>query len=111
MVGPSFTPSRSKGKQLAVSSEESDVDQSPGLKDILVEHEGVYWHTRTHTGIIDPIDYSLLAKRSEMNDKHSTIIESPSSNSSSKTTAFAYTAGTPEEVTKHFEEQVRVQRE
>jgi len=42
MVGPSLTPSKSKGKQLAVSSEESDVDRSPDLKDILIEPEGVY---------------------------------------------------------------------
>ena len=62
MVGPSFTPSKSKGKQLAISSEESDVDWSPGLKDILVEPEGVYWHTWTHTGTIAPVDYSLWVR-------------------------------------------------
>jgi len=81
------------------------------LKDIHVEPEGVYRHTQTFTGTIALVGYSLLARGSEVYDEHSTIIESPSSNSSSKTTAFAYTAGTPEEVTKHFEEQVRVQRE
>ena len=37
MVGPSFTPSKSNGKQLAVGSEESDADRSPSLKDVLVE--------------------------------------------------------------------------
>jgi len=45
MVGPRFTPSKSKGKQLAISSEESDDDWSPGLKDALAEPEGVYRHT------------------------------------------------------------------
>ena len=42
MVGLRFTLNKSKGKQLAVSSEELDVDRSPGLKDILIEPEGVY---------------------------------------------------------------------
>ena len=46
MVGLSFTPSKPKGKQLAVSSEESNVDQSSDLKDILIEPEGVYRYTR-----------------------------------------------------------------
>ena len=36
----SSIPSKSKEKQLVVSSEESDVDRSPSLKDILVELEG-----------------------------------------------------------------------
>ena len=80
MVGLSFTPSKSKGKQSAVSSEESDADWSLGLKDVLIEPEGVYRHTRTRTGTIAPVDYSLLARGIEVNDKHSTIIESQSSN-------------------------------
>ena len=42
MVGPSSTPSKSKEKQLAVSLEESEVIRSLGLKDILIEPEGVY---------------------------------------------------------------------
>jgi len=75
MMGPSFTPSKSKGKQLAVSSEESDADQSPDLKDVLIEPEGVYYHTRTRTGTIAPVDYSLLARRIELNDENSAIIK------------------------------------
>jgi len=111
MVGLSFTPSKSKGKQPAISSEESDVDRSPGLKDILVEPEGVHWHTRTYMGAIFTVDYNLLAREIEVNDEHSAIIESQSLNSSSETTAFAYMAKTPEEVAKRFEEQAWVQRE
>ena len=76
MVEPSSTPSKSKGRQLAVSSEESDDDPPPGLKDVLIESEGVYRHTRTRTRIIAPVDYSLLVRGIEMNDEHSTIIES-----------------------------------
>ena len=110
-MGPSSMPCKSKEKQLAVSSEESNADRSLVLKDVLVEPEGVYWHTRTRTGTITPVDYSLLAKEIEVNDEHSAIIESRSLNFSSETTAFAYTAGTPEEVAKRFEEQARVQRE
>ena len=93
MVGPSFTPSKSKGKQLAVSSEESDADRSPGLKDVLIESEGVYRHTRTRTGGIAPVDHNLLARGIEVSDEHSAIIKSQSSNSSSGTTAFAYMDG------------------
>ena len=76
MVGPSFAPSKSKGKQLAVSSEVLDIDRSLGLKDVLVKPEGVYRHTRAHTGMIAPVDYSLLARGIEINDEHSAIVES-----------------------------------
>ena len=68
MVGLSSTPSKSRGNQLAVILEESNVDRSSGLKDILVEPEGVYQHTRTRMGTIAPIDYNLLTKRIEVND-------------------------------------------
>jgi len=104
MVGPSSTQSKSKGKQLAVSLEESDADQSPSFKDDLVKPEGVYRHTRTCIGAIIPVNYSLLAREIEVNDEHSAIIKSRSLNSSSETTAFAYMAGTPEAVAKRFEE-------
>jgi len=103
MVGPSFTPKKSKGKQLAVSSEESDIDRSSGLKDILVEPEGVYQYTRTRTGTIAPVDYSLLAREIEVNDD--AIVESQSSNSSSEITTFSYMADTHDEVARQFEEQ------
>ena len=110
MMGSSSTPSKSKGKQLVVSSEESDADRSLGLKDILLEPEGLYWHTRTRTGIIALVDYSLLARGIKVNDEHSAIVESQSSNSSSGTTACAYMAGTPKEMAKQFEGQAPVQR-
>ena len=89
MVGLSFTSSKSKEKQLAVGPEESDDDQSSGLKNILVEPEGVYRDTRTRNGTIAPVDYSLLARGIEMNDEHSVIIESQSSNSSLETTTLS----------------------
>jgi len=107
MVGPSSTPSKSKNKQLAINSEESNVDWSPGLKDILVEPEGVYRHTRTRTEAIAPVNYSLLVGGIEVNDEHSAIIESQFLNSSSEITAFAYMVGTPEEVARQFKEQAR----
>ena len=74
--GPSSTPTKSKGKQLVVSSEESDADQSPGLKDALAELEEVYRHTRTRMVTIALVDYSLLAWEIEVNDEHSAIIKS-----------------------------------
>ena len=55
-------------------------------------------------GTIATVDYSLLARKIKVNDEHSAIIESQSSNSSSETTTFAYMAGTPEEVARQFEE-------
>jgi len=45
MVGTSATPRKSKGKHPAFSYEESDVKHFSGLKDILVEPEGIYRHT------------------------------------------------------------------
>ena len=76
MVGQSFTPSKSKGKQLVVSSEESDANRSPGLKDILVEPEEVYRHIQTRMGAIALVNYSLLSREIEVNDKYSAIVES-----------------------------------
>ena len=64
-MGSSFIPSRSKGKQLAVNFEESDV-----------EPEGIYQHTRTFTSTITPIDYNLLVRGIDVNDEHSAIVES-----------------------------------
>jgi len=46
MVGPSATPIKLKGKQPALSSEESDVEHFSCLKEILAEPEGIYIHTR-----------------------------------------------------------------
>ena len=94
MVGPSSTPSKSKGKQLAVSLEESDADRSPSLSDILSEPEGVYRHNQTHTGAIALVDYNLLPRGVEVNDENSAIIEFQSSNSGTGTTASAYMART-----------------
>ena len=79
-MGTNSTPSKSKKKQLAFNSEESNVDRSPGLKNVLVESEGVYRHTRTRTKTIALIDYSLLARGIKVNDEYSAIIESRSSN-------------------------------
>ena len=78
--------SRSRGKQPAVSSDESDT-----------EPEGVYRHTRTRTGVIPSIDYNALARGIEVNDSHSAIAESQASNSSMEKEAFIYMTSTPEE--------------
>jgi len=109
MVGPITTPSKSNGKQLALSSGESDAEYSLGLKEILIEPEGIYGHTRMQTGAITPIDYNNLAKGVESNDEHSAIMESHSSNSYVEKEAFTYMTNTPEEVARKFEEQAQVQ--
>ena len=64
-------PSKTKGKQSIVSSDESDT-----------ELEGVYRYTRTRTGIIAPVDYSALDRGIEVSESHSAIVESHASNSS-----------------------------
>ena len=84
--------SKSKGKQPAVSSNESDT-----------EPEGVYRHTRTQTGAVAPIDYNALARGIEVNDSHSAIAESQASNSSMEKEAFIYMTGTPEETARRLE--------
>jgi len=93
VVGPSITLSKTKGKQLIVSSDESDI-----------ETEGVYRHTRTRTGVRAPVDYSALSQGIEVSESHSTIIESLASNSSAEEKAFAYMASTPEEMARCFEQ-------
>ena len=99
MVGPSTTPSKTKGKQPTVSSDEFDT-----------EPEGVYQHTRTRTGIVAQLDYSALAWgiSSEM---HSAIAESQASNPFIEKEAFTYMAGTPEDMARRFEQQAQAQRE
>ena len=92
MVDPSTTPSKLKGKQLAMSSEKSDTERFSGLKEILIESEEIYEHTRIRTGAITPIDYNLPAKGNETDDEHSAIVGSYSSNSYRETKAFAYMA-------------------
>ena len=68
IVGSSTTPNRTKGKQQIVSSYEFDT-----------EPEGVYWHTRTRTGTIAPVDYSALDRGIEISEVHSAIAESQAS--------------------------------
>ena len=76
MVGSNITPSKSKGKQLAISSGESNIEPSSNLKEILVEPEGIHQHTRIRTGVIAPVDYNALAKGVKVSDEHSAITES-----------------------------------
>ena len=73
IMGPSTILSKSKGKQLAISSGESDVELSLGLKEILIKPKGNYQHTRIWTDAITPVDYNALAKGIEVSDEHSTI--------------------------------------
>ena len=85
--------SRSRGKQPAVSSDESDS-----------EPEGVYRHTRTRTGAIPPIDYNALARGIEVKDLQA-------SNSSIEKEAFIYMTSTPEETARRLDQQAQVQKE
>jgi len=47
MVDLSTTLSKSKGKQLVFSSKKSNTERFSGLKEILIEPEVTYRHTRT----------------------------------------------------------------
>ena len=110
MVGPSAMPRKSKRKQLALSFEESDVEYSSSLKEILIEPEQIYRHTRTRTGAITLIDYDSFAKGIESNDKHPAIAESHLSNFSMEREACTYMTNTPEKIVRRFKEQPRVQK-
>ena len=70
MVCPSTMPSKSKGRQIALSSEELDVKCSSGLKEILIESERIYQRTRIQIGVITLVDYNAMAKGIEANDHH-----------------------------------------
>jgi len=93
IVGPSTTLSKSKRKQPIVNSDESDT-----------EPKEVYWHTRTQTGMVAPVDYSALTWGIEVSESHSAMAESQASNSSVEKKAFAYMASTPEEMARCFEQ-------
>ena len=105
MVGPCTIPSKSKGKQSVVCSGESDDEPSSSLKEILSESEEMYQHTCIRTGTITPMNYSAIGRGIDVNEAHPAITESQTSNSSTEKEAFAYMAGTSEEVAKYFEEQ------
>ena len=110
MVGPSITPSKPKGKQLARNYEESDVERSLSLKEILVEPEGIYKRTRIQTKAITTVDYNALAQGIEASDEHWVIAKSQSFNSWIEKKTSAYMVDTPEEIAKRFEEKARVQQ-
>ena len=59
----------------------------------------------TWTGAVALINYSALARGIEVNESHSAVAKSQASNSSVEKEAFAYMAGTPEEMTRRFEQQ------
>ena len=65
----------SKGKQPVFLSDESDDEPSSGLKEILSELERVYQHTRIHTSIIDPVNYSALGRGIDVNEAYPAIAE------------------------------------
>jgi len=71
----------------------------------------VYRHTRTQTGLIALVNYSVLARGIKVSESHSAIMESQASNSSIEKEAFAYMVGTPEEMARRFEQQAQFQRE
>ena len=90
MVGQGATTSKSKGKQLALSSEDFDAKYSSGLKEILTEPEGIYRNARIRTEAMTSVDYNDLTKGIEVNEEHSAITESQSYNSYKETEAFTY---------------------
>jgi len=85
--------SRSRKKQPAVSSDESDT-----------EPEGVYRHTHTRTGAVAPVDYSALARGIEVSESYFAIAESQASNSSMEKETFVYMTNTPEETARRLEQ-------
>ena len=92
--------SKSRGKQSAVSSDESDM-----------EPEGVYRYTRTRTGAVAPVDYSALARGIEVSESHSVIAESQASNTSIEKEVFASMTNTPKETARRLEQEAQVQKE
>jgi len=109
MIGPSTTPSKSKGKQLAFSSAKLDTERSSGLKEVLIKPKGIYWHIQIRTEAVVPIDYNSPARGTETDDEHSAIVGSHSSNTYRETESFAYMADISKEINWKFEEQARVQ--
>ena len=81
------------------------------MKEILIEAEGIYQHTRIWTDAIAPEDYNALIREIEISDEHSAIAESQSSNSYMEKEAFAFIAETLQDMTRRFEVQARVQKE
>ena len=105
MVGPSTTQSKSKRRQLAISSEESNFEPSSGLKEILIKPKGIYQYTRIQTGTIALVNYNALARRIEVNNEHSTITESQLTNSYMEKEALIHMVNNPKELARVQKEQ------
>ena len=60
--------------------------------------------------MITPLDYNFLARGIKVNDEHSAVIESQSSNSYARMEAFAYMANISKEVARKFKKQDRAQQ-
>ena len=71
----------------------------------------MYRLTHTQTGVVAPVDYSVLARSIEVSESYSIIVESQASNSFVEKEAFEYMANTLEEMARHFEQQAQAQRE
>jgi len=68
------------------------------LKEILIQPGEIYQRARNRIEAITLVDYNVLARGIEASDEYSAIGESQSPNSYMEKKAFAYMAGTPEEV-------------
>ena len=90
MVGSSTTPSKSKRNQLVISSKESDVERCSGLKEILINPEGIFQRTHIQIGAITPVDYNAPTRGIEVSDD--TLLYDLSYMEKG---AFAYIAETP----------------
>ena len=71
----------------------------------------MYQYTHTQTGVVALVDCSALTRGIEVSELHSAIVESQASNSFVEKEAFAYMAGTLEEIARRFEQQAQAQRE
>jgi len=111
MVGSTNALKKPGREQSSQSSEESNSERFQRLKGLFEESGGVYKHTRTRTGTIAPVNYRTLSGEDTLDDECSAIAESQSSSSEVASHAFAHMAGTPEEITRKFEELALFQKQ
>ncbi|ONK77795.1 uncharacterized protein A4U43_C02F10740 [Asparagus officinalis] len=94
-----------RGRSSTLSSDGSETDHSPSVREITNEFEGIYQRTRTRTGAIPPINYQSLARGTNSDDEHSAIAESQSSSSFVGHESFVHMAEHSEDLSKRLDEQ------
>lgn len=94
----------SKGKQVR-ESDSLDSEFYPELEGAFIKPKGMYQYTQNQKEVAIPLDQKLLARGSDEEDSHSTMVSSFSSNSIKDSEVMVNMGDLPDEVSQRLEKQ------